>query len=59
LLIQALAQSAKSDAAEVRASARLALLAADFDKRYQARCGTRSQLYPQVRQTCWPCASAV
>ena len=51
LLIQALAHSGQLDAAAVRASERLALIAADFDKRYQARCGTRSQLYPQVRET--------
>ena len=51
LLIQALAQSGKTDAAAVRASDHLAQIAADFDQRYEARCGTRSQLYPQVRET--------
>lgn len=51
LLIQALAHSEKTDAAAVRASARLALIATEFDKHYHARCGTRSQLYPQVRET--------
>jgi phosphoglycolate phosphatase len=45
LLIQALVHSEQSgqlDAAAVRASERLALIAADFDQRYQARCGTRT-----------------
>lgn len=51
LLIQALAQSGQTDAAAVRASDHLTQIAAVFDQRYQARCGTRSQLYPQVRET--------
>ena len=51
LLIQALAQSGKTDAAAVRASDRLTQIAADFDQHYQARCGTRSRLYPTVRET--------
>ena len=51
LLIQALAYSGKTDAQTVRASANLALIAAGFDQHYQSRCGTRSQLYPQVRET--------
>ncbi|MDP2440117.1 HAD-IA family hydrolase [Rhodoferax sp.] len=50
LLIQALACSGKTDAAAIRVSASLALIAAEFDKHYQSRCGTRSQLYPQVRE---------
>jgi len=51
LLIQALAFSGKTDVAAVRASANLGLRAAEFDKHYQRRCGTRSHLYPQVRET--------
>jgi phosphoglycolate phosphatase len=51
LLIQALAYSGKTDVATVRASGSLALIAAEFDKHYQRRCGTRSHLYPQVRET--------
>ena len=51
LLIQALAYSGKTDVAAVRASDSLALIAAEFDKHYQNRCGTRSHLYPQVRET--------
>ena len=51
LLIQALAQSGKTDAAAVRASDHLTQIAADFDQRYQTRCGTRSRLYPTVRET--------
>lgn len=51
LLIQALAFSSMTDVGTVRASASLALMAAEFDKHYQARCGTRSHLYPQVRET--------
>jgi len=51
LLIQALAFSRQTDVAAVRASESLPLQAAEFDKHYQARCGTRSHLYPQVRET--------
>lgn len=51
LLIQALAYSGKTSVAAVRASESLALIAAEFDKYYQRRCGTRSHLYPQVRET--------
>lgn len=51
LLIQALAFSGQADVAAVRASESLPLIAAEFDKHYQARCGTRSHLYPQVRET--------
>ena len=35
----------------VRASETFPLIAAEFDIHYQARCGTRSHLYPQVRET--------
>ena len=51
LLIQALATTGKTDASVVRASDTLPLIAAEFDKNYQLRCGTRSYLYPQVRET--------
>ena len=51
LLIQALSFSGKTDVAAVRASETLAPIAAEFDKHYQSRCGTRSHLYPQVRET--------
>ena len=51
LLVQALAWSQGLTEAEVRAADSLASAAAVFDQHYQARCGTRSQLYPQVRET--------
>lgn len=51
LLLQALAFSRKTDEAAARADASFALVAAEFDKHYQSRCGSRSQLYPQVRET--------
>ena len=51
LLIQALAATGKTDASVVRTSETLPLVAAEFDKNYQLRCGTRSYLYPQVRET--------
>ena len=51
LLIQALAYSGNTPVAVVRVSASLNLIAQEFDKHYQSRCGTRSQLYPQVRET--------
>jgi len=51
LLIQALASSSAADVATVRTSASLAQQIAVFDTHYQARCGTRSHLYPQVRET--------
>ena len=50
LLIQAISASSGTAVAAVRASDALALMAAEFDKHYQSRCGTRSQLYPQVRE---------
>lgn len=50
LLIQALAYSGKADVAAVRVSDSFALIATEFDKHYQRRCGTRSHLYPQVRE---------
>jgi phosphoglycolate phosphatase len=51
LLIQALAFSSMTRVEVVRASETLPMIAAEFDVHYQARCGTRSQLYPQVRET--------
>ena len=51
LLIQALAFSGKVPDTAVRASDSLALSVSRFDRHYQQRCGTRSQLYPQVRET--------
>ncbi|MFZ2296522.1 MAG: HAD-IA family hydrolase [Polaromonas sp.] len=50
LLIQALAYSGKADVAAVRVSDSFALVATEFDRHYQRRCGTRSHLYPQVRE---------
>lgn len=51
LLIQALAFSGAVSVASVRKSGRLLAIAADFDINYQRRCGTRSHLYPLVRET--------
>jgi phosphoglycolate phosphatase len=51
LLIQALAYGSGDTVATVRDSADLPAIAADFDGHYQSRCGTRSHLYPQVRET--------
>ncbi|MDO8284344.1 MAG: phosphoglycolate phosphatase [Rhodoferax sp.] len=51
LLIQALAFSGKVPDTTVRASDSLPLSVSRFDKHYQQRCGTRSQLYPHVRET--------
>lgn len=51
LLVQALAQSTKTSVDEVRTSDRLAVITAEYNLYYQQRCGTRSHLYPQVRET--------
>lgn len=51
LLVQALVYSGKSNVAAVCTSESLRLIAAEFDQHYQSRCGTRSHLYPQVRET--------
>jgi phosphoglycolate phosphatase len=51
LLVQALVYRGNINEAAVRASESLSLIAAEFDKHYQRRCGTRSRLYPQVRET--------
>lgn len=51
LLIQALASATTTDVAQVRAGDTLASVAPAFDRQYRQRCGTRSHLYPQVRET--------
>ncbi|MEI8170398.1 MAG: HAD-IA family hydrolase [Rhodoferax sp.] len=51
LLVQALASSLETNVESVRSSDSFAEIAAEFDKHYQSRCGTRSHLYPQVRET--------
>jgi phosphoglycolate phosphatase len=51
LLVQALACVRHTSVEAVQASADLAEIVAVFDTHYQQRCGTRSQLYPQVRET--------
>jgi phosphoglycolate phosphatase len=50
LLIAALASATATDVQAVRASDSLPSTAAVFDKHYQRRCGTRSRLYPGVRE---------
>jgi phosphoglycolate phosphatase len=50
LLVQALAHVRDQTVAEVRASADLPQIALEFDIHYQRRCGTRSHLYPHVRE---------
>lgn len=50
LLVQALASARQETVAAVRASALLPALVAEFDRHYARRCGTSSQLYPQVRE---------
>jgi len=51
LLESAVAFASDADAASVRSSDTFGRMAADFASRYQARCGTRSQLYPAVLDT--------
>ncbi len=51
LLIQAVAFSSQRPVADVRASELLRLMTAEYNLFYQRRCGTRSHLYPQVRET--------
>lgn len=50
LLVQALAHVRGQGVEEVRAAADLPQIAAVFDTHYQRRCGTRSHLYPHVRE---------
>ena len=51
LLIQALAFTDALGADEVRNSNSFAAIEAVFTRHYQRRCGTRSHLYPHVRET--------
>ena len=51
LLIKALAQAVDIPPAEVRASDAFGPIEAEFGRHYQARCGTRSHLYPRVRES--------
>ena len=51
LLIQALATVGNTSAELVRHSDSFKLIEAEFGKFYQRRCGTRSHLYPHVRET--------
>lgn len=51
LLIQALAWSRGCSAQQVRQGADLANIRSVFNQHYRIRCGTRSQLYPDVRDT--------
>lgn len=50
LLVQALAQVRRLTVEEVRRCDDLPLIAAEFDRHYQRRCGTRSHLYPHVHE---------
>jgi len=51
LLIQALAFTGNTTAEVVRKSDSFRLIEAEFGKHYEKRCGTRSHLYPHVRET--------
>lgn len=51
LLVQALASVSGQPPDAVRSSRHLSDWLPVFDRHYLARCGTRSQLYPQVAQT--------
>ena len=51
LLIQAVAFASGRSMAQVRSSDLLAQMTDEYNQFYQRRCGTRSQLYPQVRET--------
>ena len=51
LLISALAYVQQKGVEAVRSDALLPAYLAEFDTHYQQRCGTRSHLYPQVRET--------
>ncbi len=51
LLIQAVAFSSQKPVAEVRTGALLVTMTAQYNVHYNQRCGTRSRLYPQVRET--------
>jgi phosphoglycolate phosphatase len=51
LLIQALAQVLGSTTQQVREAEAFPAIEAEFGQHYQRRCGTRSHLYPHVRET--------
>jgi phosphoglycolate phosphatase len=51
LLVQALTSVTGSTSDAVRSAAEFPTQVAVFDKHYHLRCGTRSHLYPQVRET--------
>jgi phosphoglycolate phosphatase len=51
LLIQALAFIYEQSVDEVRHSDNFSIIEAEFTRHYQRRCGTRSHLYPHVRET--------
>ena len=51
LLVQALASVTGSTGDAVRSAAAFPTQVAVFDKHYHLRCGTRSNLYPAVRET--------
>ncbi|PIY27674.1 MAG: phosphoglycolate phosphatase [Comamonadaceae bacterium CG_4_9_14_3_um_filter_60_33] len=51
LLVQALAQATGTTTAQVRSSELLARILPTYDRFYAQRCGSHSQLYPQVRET--------
>ncbi len=50
LLIQALSFVGKTTQEKIRQSPGLKPIAKEFDRNYQKRCGTRSHLYPHVRE---------
>ena len=50
LLVQAVARATGSSAEAVRDSERLAAIGTVYEHWYAQRCGTRSRLYPQVRE---------
>jgi phosphoglycolate phosphatase len=51
LLVEAVARATGSTPAAVRESERLAAIGTVYEHWYAARCGTRSRLYPQVRES--------
>lgn len=51
LLIKALAQAQGIASAAVRSSDAFGPIEVEFSRHYQARCGTRSHLYPRVRES--------
>jgi len=51
LLVEAVAFSSQKPADAVRSSELLRLMTLEYNVFYQRRCGTRSHLYPQVRET--------